>query len=185
MMRHEFVATREASLLLVIDFQRAMLKVVESWEKVAHEVNKLTQSAHALGIPLLVTEQYRKGLGETIPNVTQKMESPTMFHKDHFSACLEIDFLATVRSFNRNKIVIAGMETHVCVLQTGLDLIKAGYQVHLVADAVASRTTENRDIALGIFREAGAIITSAETVIFQWARRANTDDFRKILPIVK
>ena len=77
------------------------------------------------------------------------------------------------------------METHVCVLQTGLDLIKSGYQVHLVADAVASRVTENRDIATELFREAGAVISSAEIVIFQWARRSNTDDFRKILPIVK
>lgn len=184
-MRHEWVSTREASLLLVIDFQTAMLKVVESWEKAARQVNRLTRSAHALGIPLLVTEQYPKGLGETIPFVAREMESPTIFHKDHFSACLEPDFLATVRSFGRDKIVIAGMETHVCVLQTGLDLIKAGYQVHLVADAVASRTVENRDIALGIFQQAGAVITSTEIVIFQWACRANTDDFRRILPIVK
>ena len=113
------------------------------------------------------------------------MESPIVFQKEHFSACLETDFLSTVRSFNRNKIVVAGMETHVCVLQTGLDLIKSGYQVHLVADAVASRVTENRDIATELFREAGAVISSAEIVIFQWARRSNTDDFRKILPIVK
>jgi len=77
------------------------------------------------------------------------------------------------------------METHVCVLETGLDLIKAGYQVHLVADAVASRSTENRDIPIELFRQAGAVITSTEIVIFQWARRANTEEFRKILPIVK
>lgn len=185
MVRHEFIATREASLLLVIDFQEAMLKVVESWEIVAHQVNKLTRSARALGIPLLVTEQYRRGLGETIPLVAREMESPTVFHKEHFSACLEPGFLSTVRSFGRDKIVIAGMETHVCVLQTGLDLLEAGCRVHLVADAVASRTAENRDIALSILREAGAVITSAETVIFQWACRANTEDFRRILPIVK
>ena len=185
MMRHEFVATRKDSLLLVIDFQAAMLKVVETWQQTARRVNQLTRAAEALDIPLLVTEQYRKGLGETIPEVAREMKAPTVFHKEHFSACLENDFLAVLGSFDRAKIVLVGMETHVCVLQTGLDLIRAGYQVHLVADAVASRTTENRDLALGIFREAGAIITSTEIVIFQWARRANSDDFRKILPIVK
>jgi nicotinamidase-related amidase len=185
MMRHEFVSTRKDSLLLVIDFQAAMLKVVESWEQTALRVNQLTRAAQALDVPLLVTEQYRKGLGETIPEVAREMESPIVFHKEHFSACLERDFLATLGSFDRTKIVLVGMETHVCVLQTGLDLIKAGYQVHLVADAVASRTTENRDLAIGIFRQAGAIITSTEIVIFQWVRRANSDDFRKILPIVK
>jgi nicotinamidase-related amidase len=77
------------------------------------------------------------------------------------------------------------METHVCVLQTALDLIASGFQVQLAADAVASRTTENRDIAIHILRQAGAVVTSTETVIFQWARRANTDSFRRILPVVK
>jgi nicotinamidase-related amidase len=77
------------------------------------------------------------------------------------------------------------METHVCVLQTGLDLIKAGYQVHLVADAVASRTSADRHIAIDIFRKAGAVITPTEIVIFQWACRCNTENFRRLLPIVK
>lgn len=184
-MRHEFVATREDSLLLIVDFQQAMLKVLNSWETIARKVNQLSRAADALDVPILVTEQYKKGLGGTIPEVLRKIKCPTVCQKEHFSACLETEFLATVRSFGRNKIVVAGMETHVCVLQTGLDLIKAGYQIHLVADAVASRTTENRDIAIDLFRQAGAVITSTEIVIFQWARRSNTEDFRKILSIVK
>jgi nicotinamidase-related amidase len=185
LIRHEFVATREDSLLLIVDFQKAMLKVIDSWEKIAGKVGQLTRAADTLGIPILVTEHYKKGLGETLPEVLREIGSPSVFQKEHFSACLETDFLSTVRSFRRNKIVMAGMETHVCVLQTGLDLIKSGCQVHLVADAVASRTTENRDVAIELFREAGAVISSVEIVIFQWACRSNTEDFRKILPIVK
>ncbi|NLI32956.1 MAG: isochorismatase family protein [Deltaproteobacteria bacterium] len=184
-MRHEFVATLEESLLLVIDFQAAMLKVIDTWEITAGKVKQLIRAANALEVPILLTEQYRKGLGETIPEVLDEMESPAIFQKEHFSACLEKDFLSTVASFDRGKMILVGMETHVCVLQTGLDLIKAGYQVHLVADAVASRTPENRQIAIDCFRQAGAVITSAEIVIFQWARRSNTDAFRRILPIVK
>ena len=184
-LRHEFVATREDSLLLIIDFQQAMLKVIDSWEKIAGKVSQLERAAKALGVPVLFTEHYKKGLGETIPEVLREVESPVLFQKEHFSSCIEKDFLDTVNSFDRRKIVVAGMETHVCVLQTGLDLIKSGYQVHMTADAVASRTTENRDIALNLFREAGAVITSVEIVIFEWACRSNTDDFRKILPIVK
>ena len=183
--RHDFVAIRDDSLFLIIDFQKAMLKVMDSWESIAFKVNQLSRAADALGVPVLLTEHYKKGLGETIPEVLQEIESPVLLQKEHFSACLEDDFLSTVRSYNRSKIVVAGMETHVCVLQTALDLINAGYQVHLAADAVASRTTENRDIAINLFREAGAVITSVEIVIFQWAFRSNTDDFRKILPIVK
>ncbi len=185
MIRHEFVATREDSLLLIIDFQEAMLKVMDSWEEIARKVGQLSRAADTLGIPILLTEQYKRGLGKTIPEVLREIKSPMLFQKDHFSACLETDFPSTLHSFRRTKIVVVGMETHVCVLQTGLDLIKTGYQVHVVADAVASRVTENRDIAIGLLREAGAVISSAEIVIFQWACRANTDDFRKILPIVK
>ena len=185
MNRHKFVATREDCLLLIIDIQQAMLRVIETWKDVAQRVNQLTQAAEALGIPILLTEQYSKGLGGTIPEVIGQIRSPKVFHKEHFSACLETDFLASIKSYHRNQIVVVGMETHVCVLQTGLDLIREGYQVQLVADGVASRTTRNRDLAIDLFREAGAVVTSAEIVIFQWAKRANTEDFRKILPIVK
>lgn len=185
MIRHEFVAIREDSLLLIIDFQKAMLKVMDSWERVAARVNQLIRAADVLGVPVLVTEQYPKGLGETIPEVLMTIKSPTVFHKEHFSACLENDFLPTVRSLGSSKIVLTGMEAHVCVLQTALDLIAAGFQVHLVDDAIASRSNENRDTAVNLLRDAGAVVTSTEIVIFQWARRSNTDEFRRILPIVK
>ncbi len=185
MNRHEFVATREDCMLLIVDIQQAMLKVIDTWKKVTQKVNQLTQVAETLGIPILLTEQYSKGLGATIPEVSGQISSPKVFHKEHFSACLESGFLSLIKSYHRHKIVVVGMEAHVCVLQTGLDLIREGYQLQLVADGVASRTTQNRDIALDLFREAGAVITSAEIVIFQWARGANTEDFRKILPIVK
>ncbi len=184
-MRHSFVARREDSLLLIIDFQSGMLKAMPHWEETATRVNQLSQAAGALGIPVFLTEQYPKGLGNTTPQVLEKIQEPSIMHKEHFSACLEGDFFPLIRGHGRSKIVLVGMETHVCVLQTGLDLIQAGHQVHLAADAVTSRTRENRDIAIEMFRQAGAVITSAEIVIFQWALRANTDEFRRILPIVK
>jgi nicotinamidase-related amidase len=183
--RSEFVATREDSLLLIIDIQQAMLRVIDRWETVAGKTEQLIQSANVLEVPILFTEQYKKGLGETISELLEDIESPQIFQKEHFSACLEENFIPAVQSFNREKIVVGGMETHVCVLQTCLDLIKAGFQVHLLADAVASRLDKNRDIAIDILRQAGAVISSTEIVIFQWACRANTDEFRRILPIVK
>lgn len=185
MERSEYTATREDSLLLIIDIQQAMLKVIDSWEMIAGKAKQLIQSANALEVPILITEQYKKGLGETLPDLIQEVESPQIFQKEHFSACLEEDFIPTVQSFNRKKVIVVGMETHVCVLQTCLDLIKAGFQVYLAADAVASRVNDNCDIALDLLRQAGAVIASTEIIIFQWACRANTDAFRKILPIVK
>jgi nicotinamidase-related amidase len=185
MERSEYIAAREDSLLLIIDIQQAMLKVIDSWELVAGKAKQLIKSASALDVPILLTEQYKKGLGETLPDLIQEIKYPQVFQKEHFSACLENEFIPIVQSFNRKKIVVVGMESHVCVLQTCLDLIKAGFQIHLVADAVASRVDENRDIAIDLLRQAGAVISSTEIVIFQWACRANTDEFRSILPIVK
>ena len=185
MLRHTYTATCEDSLLLIIDFQQAMCKVMAAWEEIARKVSQLARTANILEIPILLTEQYKKGLGETLPDVLREITAPQVFQKEHFSACLEPDFFSTVDSFKRKKIVVVGMETHVCVLQTCLDLLKAGFQVHLVADAVASRARENRDIAIDLLRQAGAVVSSTEIIIFQWAVRANTEAFRKILPVVK
>lgn len=184
-MRHRFVAERQHSLLLVIDIQQAMLKVINQWEAVTRRVNQLTTAAGIMDIPILITEHYKKGLGPTIPEVSADMGKATVFQKEFFSACLEDRFLETVRQFDRPQIVLTGMETHVCVLQTGLDLIKAGYQVQLVRNAVASRYKEDWQTAVEIFRDAGAVITTAESVIFQWAHRSNTELFRQLLPVVK
>ncbi|MDZ7760608.1 MAG: isochorismatase family protein [Desulfovermiculus sp.] len=185
MNRHRFVATREDSLLLIIDVQTAMLKAIAGGEEIVQHSKQLIQAAAMLMVPILITEQYRKGLGGTHPAVLKHIESPRIFPKEHFSACLEKDFVPTVRSLGKQKIVVAGIETHVCVLQTCLDLLHAGFEVHLAADAAGSRRGENRDLAISQLRQAGAVISSAEIVIFEWAKRANTDEFRKILPIVK
>lgn len=185
MIRHDFVATRQDSLLLIIDFQQGLLKSIDSWERTAHKINQLIKAATTLEIPILVTEQYKKGLGETYQELLKEIKSSLIFQKEYFSACLESNFISTLSNYNRRKIVVVGMETHVCVLQTCLDLIQSGFQIHLIADAVASRLNENRDIAISQLRQAGAIISSTEIVIFQWACRANTEEFRKLLPIVK
>jgi nicotinamidase-related amidase len=184
-MRHGFVAVREDSLLLVVDVQQAMLKAVPTWEEVCRRTLQLSRAAKVLGIPVAATEHYRKGLGETVPELARELAGATFFQKEHFSACLEPHFLEKIRSFGRSKVVLVGMESHVCVLQTGLDLIQAGLQVQLVEDAVGSRAESDRSTAVHLFRQAGAVVTSTEAVIFQWTCRSNTDEFRKVLPIVK
>jgi len=184
-MRHPLVADRKESLLLVVDVQEAMSKAVPVWESSLTRISQLIRAAAALQIPMLVTEHYRKGLGGTFPEIAALMEGAPFFQKEHFSACEENGFLETVRSFHRRQIILTGMETHVCVLQTGLDLLQAGYQVHVPENAVASRYKEDWRTAVNLFRSSGAVITTAEIVIFQWVHRANTDEFRRILPVVK
>ena len=184
-MRHPFVAKREDSMLLIVDVQQAMLKVIQTWQETVRRINQLSQAANLLGIPILVTEQYKQGLGATIAEVSTGLEDAPFFQKEHFSACLEDRFLDTVRQFGRRQIVVTGMESHVCVLQTGLDLIEAGFQLQVVQNGVASRYKPDWQTALDLFKAAGAVMTTAEIVIFQWALRSNTDRFRKLLPIVK
>jgi nicotinamidase-related amidase len=184
-MRHEFIAQREESLLLVIDVQEALRTAIDGLSAVVHRINQLTAAARLADVPVVVTEHYRKGLGPTIPEIMAGLANATFFPKEFFSACLEDEFLPLLRSLHRRQIVVAGTEAHVCVLQTSLDLIRAGFQVHLVRNAVGSRFREDLQAALDLYARAGAVVTTAEIVIFQWACRANTDLFRKLLPIVK
>ena len=184
-MRHEYIAVREDSLLLIIDLQQAMLKAVERRENIVRKAGQLIHAANILEVPIPLTEQYPQGLGGTDPQVLTEIKRPRVCEKEHFSACMEPDFLPTLQTYQRGTIVVAGTETHVCVLQTCLDLLRAGFQIHLVADGVASRVDQNRDIAIELLRQAGAVITSTEIVIFEWAKKANTETFRQILPIVK
>jgi len=184
-MRHRFVAHCRESLLVIIDIQRAMLKVINGWEETVRRTDQLIRAAVLYGVPIVVTEHYKKGLGQTIPEIADRLSGAVFFQKEFFSACLEDGFLDTIRRFGRRQIVVAGMEAHVCVLQTVLDLIHWGYDIHLVKNAVNSRYPEDRDTAVDLCRHAGAVVTTAEIVIFQWIRRSNTEEFRKALPIVK
>lgn len=185
MLRHDFIATAEDSLLLIVDFQENLLKVMDGWQELAQRMIQLAQAAALMQVPVVVTEQYKKGLGATHAPLLAEIDAPRVMDKEHFSACLEPDFLPAVHGLGRKKIIVVGMEAHVCVLQTCLDLIQAGFQVHLVVDAVSSRTAANRQTGIELMRQAGVLVSSTETVIFQWACRANTELFRQVLPIVK
>ncbi len=186
-MRHSFIAEKQDSLLLIVDIQQAMLKAIAHAhvKAITRCVNQLSKAAEILEIPIIVTEHYKKGFGPTIPEVTGGIQESTVFQKEYFSACLENGFLEMIRQTDRNTIIITGMETHVCVLQTGLDLLNSGYRVHVVKDALASRYKTDWQTGLTLFQEAGAVITTAETVLFQWLCRSNTSVFRQLLPIIK
>ena len=185
MLRHDFIATREESILVIVDFHQGLLKEMSEWEVWSERMQRLAKAAAILNVPVLVTEQYRRGLGETQADVMQAIDSPVVLEKTHFSACMEDNFFPALHAMGGKKIVVVGMEAHVCVLQTCLDLMQSGFQVHLVADAVTSRTPENKQIGIELMRQAGAIVSSTETVIFQWTKQACTDEFKQILPLVK
>jgi nicotinamidase-related amidase len=175
------VLDRERAALVVVDVQEAFRPAVLDFERVAHNVATLVQGAHSLGLPLAVTEQYPKGLGRTVPEVAEVLDGEQPIEKVCFSA-------AEAEGFDlggRDQALICGIEAHVCVSQTVHDLLDRGLEVHVARDAVSSRTAENREVGLHKMEEAGAIVTSVETALFELVGAAGTEEFKRVQALVK
>ena len=172
--------------VLVVDVQERLVPAIppEAVERVVKYAGALIGAARELGIPVLAVEQYPRGLGPLVARLRQMLPEPPIA-KTCFSAGAEPVFLARLAAARREQVVVAGMETHVCVFQTVRDLTAQGYEVHVCADAVASRTEEHRQVGLDLCRVAGAIVTTAETAIFDLLHEAATPVFRRVAPLVK
>lgn len=185
--RERFFLSSEESLLVVIDVQERLCKAMD--QQVLHQLitnsSVLLEAAAEMRVPVAVTEQYVKGLGPTVPELAEKLGAVPRHEKMTFSCCGCTEFVERVRGSGRRQIVVVGMETHVCVLQTVLELLDAGYQVQVVRDAVMSRSQQNWQTALDEMRQAGAVITCTESVLFQWLRVAGTESFKKLSKLVK
>jgi nicotinamidase-related amidase len=170
---------------VVIDLQERLLPAIFEKERVTDNAARLARGAAILGIPTLATEQYRRGLGPTVPELAQAIASFAPLEKMAFSACGAPAFLAALAQHKVQTALLCGIEAHVCVSQTCLDLLERGTQVFVAADAVSSRTAENWRLGLDRMRQAGAVIVSTEMALFEWLGQAGTDEFRQILPLVK
>jgi nicotinamidase-related amidase len=175
---------RGRAALVVIDVQEAFRPVVLDFERVAANVGVLVQGARILGLPLLVTEQYPKGLGETVPEVARHLDGVERLEKTSFSAVGADGFPAALAEM-RDQVLLCGIEAHVCVNQTAEDLLATGREVHVVRDAVTSRTPENRDLGVHKMEHSGAVVTSVETALFELLREAGTPEFKEIQSLVK
>ena len=179
---------REKTQLLVIDMQERLLPVVFNGDAIAARVCVLTEAARLLGVPISISEQYPRGLGPTINSVLKAAGTTARpFEKMSFS-CLgdkEMASHLTRLAATRRQIVICGIEAHVCVMQTALDLLNHGYDVAVVTDAVGSRDTASKDVALLRSIQAGVTPITTEMVIFEWLAAAGTPEFRSMLPLIK
>ncbi|MEE9904618.1 MAG: hydrolase [Chlorobium sp.] len=173
------------TLLLLIDIQGKLAQSVCQPELVERNIQKLIRACGILEVPVLYTEQYPKGLGATVSPLKELLGDLAPVEKITFSCCATEPFMKQLRLFNRNDILVAGMETHVCVYQTSVELLEFGYNVHLVTDAVSSRTPENRDIGIRCIEKAGGSLTSTEMAIFELLRIAEGERFKAISKIVK
>jgi nicotinamidase-related amidase len=181
----KFLLDRNEVVLVFVDIQERLAAVMTDRQRVVDNCLHLIEVSKLLNIPVLLNEQYPKGLGPTVAEIRGALQPYEPFEKLTFSCCRGGSFLKGLEASGRKKVVLAGMETHVCVLQTVIDLLKAGYPVHLVKDATCSRTQENFISGAEFMRDAGAAITCTETVLFQLLEKAGTDEFKTISKRIK
>ena len=184
-------ATRAS--LLIIDVQEKLYPACQEPEQTMANCCFLVKCANRLGVPVLVTEQYPKGLGHTAPEILELVaqtgdgpEGGNVISKVAFSAVPADGFIDKIEeNTGRDQVVVVGMETHVCVLQTVMELIERGREVYLVADAVTSRSMHDKIFAIERMRDAGAKIVTRESVMFEWLRVAGTPEFKELSALIK
>src|SRR5438552_18210742 len=185
MLKKSLRLNRSQAGLVIVDIQQRLLPQIFEKDRLVANTVVLIKGATALGLPILATEQYRKGLGATAADVVAAIPGFAPMEKMAFSACGAKGFKTALRKNKIRDVLLCGMEAHVCILQTCLDLLEDGFRVFVVADAISSRTAENCRLGIERMRGAGAIIVSIEMALFELLERSGTDDFRKILELVK
>jgi len=180
------IAQSKDCFLVVIDVQQRLMSAMPEavQEPLIRQVRVLIQASNALDIPLAITEQYPKGLGPTEPELLSLSPATSTIEKTCFSCADADDFMSTLRASHRRSVILTGMETHICVLQTALALQAQGFQVFVVEDAVSSRTQENQQNAIQRLRQAGVIITNTESVLFEWLADAKHPEFRTLSKLI-
>ncbi len=173
------------SVMVIVDVQGKLADLMHDRENLFENIGKMIKGAQILGVPILLTEQNPQGLGPTIPEVLRLLPDLPPIPKISFSCCDDDRFMQSLKNMDPRNVLLAGIEAHVCIYQTARDLTKKQFAVEIIADAVSSRTLANKQIGLEKSKQAGATITSVETVLFELLRVAEGDRFKKILKIVK
>ena len=188
----ETLVRREDAVLLLVDMQERLAATMERRASVLDNAVKLARTAALIGVPMIVTRQYPQGLGDTEPVLERALlalaeAGATVVGVDKTAFCcsVELEFMEALGATARTQVVIAGMETHICITQTALDLAARGFAVQVAADACCSRDEASHETALQRLRSAGVVVTTTESVLYEAVGRAATDEFRALLTIVK
>ena len=171
--------------LLVVDVQGKLAHMMNEKQRLFDNLHTIIEGAHILEVPIIVTEQNPAGLGRTIPEIAHLLTDTQPISKISFSCCRNEAFMQALQALNRKQILMTGIETHICVYQTTLELLNLGYDVQVVVDAVASRTADNKAIGLEKMKSAGANVTSTEMALYELLQVADGLQFKRILKIVK
>jgi nicotinamidase-related amidase len=185
---HPMALSREGTTLIVIDVQERLFPAMDAdhREEVMRNMKILAAAVRRLAVPVIATEQYPKGLGHTLPELRTAL-GPEVdpLAKVAFSCARAEGFMARLEATGARRVLVTGIEAHVCVLMSALDLMAGGIAVHVVADAVTSRTQANWRLAMDHLRQAGAVVTNTETVLFQLLGQADTEEFRELARLVR
>ena len=186
-MKPSFQVEKKNAILVMIDLQGALVKAMASEivTRVIRNSQILIAFAREMGIPILVTEQYPKGLGETIPEMKKELEGIAPIEKMSFSCCQMDSFKGQLENSGRKEVILCGIEAHVCVLQTAAELLQQGYGVHVVADAVCSRRKLDWETGLRWMEKKGAMILTTEIIAFQLLKEAGTDEFKRLSKLLR
>ncbi len=186
-MRHDHILTAENTALLVVDFQEKLLAVFDpnAVERVTANTVKFIRFAKIYGLPILWTEQYPRGLGRTVETIQAEMDGLAPTEKTEFSCFGNDAFVKALAAENVGSVVVTGVEAHICVAQTALDALHAGYKAHVLADAVESRKPEEYAQGVQKMRDAGVVLTSTEAAMYEIMGKAGTPEFKQALPLIK
>ncbi len=188
---HTGLVHRASLVLVIIDVQEKLAAVMQRRDEAVSATAMLVRASALIGAPIVVTRQYPDGLGDTVPELAEALAEAAQsvpvatVDKISFCACDESAFLEALYDTGRSQVVLVGMETHICVTQTALSLAKKTYPVHVVADACCSRRDADHEVALDRLRAADVIVTTSESVMYEAVSRAGSDEFRRLLAIVK
>jgi len=170
---------------LIVDLQEKLFPVMSDREELLANCTKLVKGLQILGIPLLVTQQYSKGLGETIQEISSLIPGFSSIEKRDFSCCGEAEVISRLKELNAENVLICGIESHVCVMQTALDLKGYGFNPVIVADAVSSRSPLSIDLAKERFRHEGIMMTSVESILFELTGSSLAPEFKSVSNLLK
>jgi len=181
----KFKINRRNSILIIIDIQDRLAAAMKDKDTMIANCVHLIEAAKIFDIPVIVTEQYPKGLGSTVPDIQSALTAYKPYEKAVFDCCGEISFVDRLKSLGRSHVILTGIEAHVCVLQTCLSLLVLGFHTHCIMDALCSRSRQNLVLGQELMRDAGAVITSTEAVLFQLLEKAGSPEFKMISDRIK
>ena len=178
--------SREGSVLVIFEVQERLLPAVQNSKEVLQNIINLARAAHILGVPIILTEQYPKGLGGTVPELLDVLDfSVKPLEKLSFSGFGSEEFNAELTELAADTLILCGLECHICINQTALEGLSKGFKVQVVADATSSRTEENYRLGLEKIRQAGAVVTTTETALYEMMRVAKTKEFDEVLKVLR